>query len=87
MCGCQAQAPTSARDLAYAFTDNLVPFEGAAGAFPTLSTPGNVSGFGTTAAQQATLYAVPTSGIAGGGQLTQMEGKPRQIQFALRLEF
>lgn len=26
----------------------------------------------------------PTS---GGGQLTQMEGKPRQIQFALRLEF
>ena len=27
---------------------------------------------------------VPTS---GGGQLTQMEGKPRQIQFALRLRF
>jgi outer membrane receptor protein involved in Fe transport len=27
---------------------------------------------------------VPSS---GGGQLTQMEGKPRQIQFALRLEF
>jgi hypothetical protein len=27
---------------------------------------------------------VPTS---GGGQLTVMEGKPRQIQFALRLEF
>ena len=64
------EAPTSARDLAYAFTDNLVPYEGAVGAFPTLSTPGNVSGFGTTAAQQATLYAVPTSGIGANNQLT-----------------
>ncbi len=64
------EAPTSAADLSYAFTDNLVPYEGAAGAFPTLSSPGNVSGFGTTAAQQATLYAVPTSGIAPNGQLT-----------------
>jgi iron complex outermembrane recepter protein len=59
--------PTAARDLPWTFSDNLVPYEGAAGSYPTTSTPGNVSGFGpnTTA-----LYPVPVTGIGSGGQLT-----------------
>ncbi len=63
-------APTAARDVPYAFNDNLTPYIGAAGAFPTNSSPGNLMGFGATAAQQATLYATPAAGIAPGGQLT-----------------
>ena len=61
---------TSAKDLSYAYSDNLVPYEGAAGAFPITSSPGNVQGLGSNAAAQALTYPIPPTGIGPTGQLT-----------------
>ena len=47
-----------------------MPYEGAAGAFPITSSPGNVQGLGTTAAAQALSYPIPAAGIGPTGQLT-----------------